>query len=91
MEQVNSWGRKLKNQISVTFKSDEEMIKKYINEKLDPSAYIKELLLKDMQILKDNKIILNEYEHNDNNNDDNDNESKIDDKAAQALNKMFNL
>lgn len=48
MVQVNSWGRKIKDIFSVTFKKDEEHIKLYLNEQAAPAAYIKELILKDM-------------------------------------------
>ncbi len=45
----NSFGRKIKNNFSITFKKDEEAIKLYLNEQISPSAYIKRLILEDMR------------------------------------------
>jgi hypothetical protein len=45
----NSFGRKIKNNFSITFKKDEEAIKMHLNEQISPSAYIKRLILEDMR------------------------------------------
>ncbi|HSQ88706.1 hypothetical protein [Romboutsia sp.] len=45
---VNSWGRKIKDIISLTFKKDEEDIKLFLNEQSAPAAYIKELVRREM-------------------------------------------
>ena len=49
MEQTNSWGRKIKDVISVTFKKDELDIKAFLNEQPSPTDYIKMLVIKDMK------------------------------------------
>jgi hypothetical protein len=45
----NSFGRKIKNNFSITFKKDEEAIKMHLNEQISQSAYIKRLILEDMR------------------------------------------
>lgn len=49
MVQTNSWGRKIKDVISVTFKKDEADIKAFLNEQPSPADYIKMLVIKDMK------------------------------------------
>lgn len=49
MVKTNSWGRKIKDIISVTFKKDEEDLKAYLNEQPNPADYIKMLIAKDMK------------------------------------------
>lgn len=49
MVQTNSWGRKIKDAISVTFKKDEADIKAFLNEQPSPADYIKMLVIKDMK------------------------------------------
>lgn len=49
MEQTNSWGRKIKNIISVTFKKDEDDLKLFVNEQPNPADYLKMLIAKDMK------------------------------------------
>lgn len=53
---VNSWGRAWKKHFSLTFKKDEYLMENFLNEKVDPISYIKELLLKDMNLIKNNTI-----------------------------------
>lgn len=52
----NSFGRKIKNNFSVTFKKDEEAIKLHLNEQISPAAYIKRLILEDMK--KNSNIVV---------------------------------
>lgn len=52
----NSWGRAWKKVFSLTFKKDEFLMEEFLNEKVDPMSYVKELLLKDMYLIKDNRI-----------------------------------
>ncbi len=61
MEKTNSWGRAWKKHFSLTFKRDEFLMEGFLNEKVDPISYIKELILKDMNLIKNNdiKIIFN--------------------------------
>lgn len=49
MVKTNSWGRKIKDIISVTFKKDEEDLKSFLNEQPNPADYIKMLIAKDMK------------------------------------------
>lgn len=49
MVKTNSWGRKIKDIISVTFKKDEEDLKTFLNEQPNPADYIKMLIAKDMK------------------------------------------
>lgn len=49
MAQINSWGRKIKDVISVTFKRDEEDLKAFLNEQPNPADYLKMLIAKDMK------------------------------------------
>lgn len=49
MAQTNSWGRKIKDVISVTFKRDEEDLKSFLNEQPNPADYLKMLIAKDMK------------------------------------------
>ncbi|MGL5652132.1 MAG: hypothetical protein ACRDDE_10265 [Paraclostridium sp.] len=49
MAQTNSWGRKIKDVISVTFKRDEEDLKAFLNEQPNPADYLKMLIAKDMK------------------------------------------
>ena len=62
---TNSFGRKIKNNFSLTFKKDEEKIKLFLNEQVCPSAYLKQLIMEDMlkqskgSIVDDYKIEVN--------------------------------
>ena len=62
---TNSFGRKIKNTFSLTFKKDEEKIKLFLNEQVCPSAYLKQLIMEDMlnqskkSIVEDYKIEVN--------------------------------
>ena len=88
MAKVNSWGRHWKKQISVTFKKDEQIIENFINEKVDPTSYIKELILKDMKLInEDNVNIQNTTKYTEKNNND----RFLDAKSAEKLEKMFEL
>lgn len=49
MTEINSFGRKIKDCFSVTFKKDEDMIKLWLNEQVSPVSYIKQLILNDMK------------------------------------------
>lgn len=49
MEQTNSWGRKIKDVISVTFKKNEDDLKFFLNEQPNPADYLKMLIAKDMK------------------------------------------
>ena len=53
---TNSWGRLWKKHFSLTFKKDEFLMENFLNEKVDPVSYLKELLLKDMNLIRDNNI-----------------------------------
>lgn len=52
MVQTNSWGRKIKDVISVTFKKDEDNLKAFLNEQPNPADYLKMLVAKDMKNIK---------------------------------------
>lgn len=52
MVQTNSWGRKIKDVISVTFKRDEDNLKAFLNEQPNPADYLKMLVAKDMKNIK---------------------------------------
>lgn len=51
----NSFGRKIKDSFSVTFKKDEDIIKNWLNEQISPTSYIKQLILDDIK-RKENNI-----------------------------------
>ncbi len=88
MAKVNSWGRNWKKQISVTFKKDEQIIENFINEKVDPTSYIKELILKDMKLINENNVnIQNTTKYTEKNKND----RFLDVKSAEKLEKMFEL
>jgi hypothetical protein len=54
---TNSFGRKIKNVFSLTFKKDEEKIKLFLNEQVCPSAYIKDLIVQDMLKQSKNNVV----------------------------------
>lgn len=89
MAKVNSWGRAWKKQISLTFKKDEQIMEDFINEKVDPTSYIKELILKDMKLIKDNNA--NTINYNKSNKNDDNRGNGIDSATVEKLNKMFEL
>ncbi|MCJ8342838.1 MAG: hypothetical protein MJH09_08335 [Cetobacterium sp.] len=83
---INSWGRSWKKQFSLTFKKDENLMEEFLNEKVDPTSYIKELILKDMKLLK------TEINTNSNSNGNNSEDVyNINEKSKEKLNKMFQL
>lgn len=55
MTEMNSFGRKIKDCFSVTFKKDEDLIKLWLNEQVSPVSYIKQLILNDMQKSEEKK------------------------------------
>lgn len=59
----NSFGRKIKNNFSVTFKKDEEKLKLWVNEQVVPAAYIKQLILDDMNKKENHVTVKNEIEN----------------------------
>lgn len=63
---LNSFGRKIKDNFSLTFKKDEEAIKLFLNEQVAPTAYLKKLILEDM--VKSNVDTIKEKYNDDNNN-----------------------
>lgn len=56
MTEMNSFGRKIKDCFSVTFKKDEDLIKLWLNEQVSPVSYIKQLILNDMQKSEEKKV-----------------------------------
>lgn len=57
MTEMNSFGRKIKDCFSVTFKKDEDLIKLWLNEQVSPVSYIKQLILNDMQKNEEKKEV----------------------------------
>lgn len=57
MTEINSFGRKIKDCFSVTFKKDEDLIKLWLNEQVSPVSYIKQLILNDMQKNEEKKEV----------------------------------
>lgn len=64
MTQINSFGRKIKDCFSVTFKKDEDMIKIWLNEQVSPVSYIKQLILNDMKSKEENCANVNTNTYN---------------------------